>query len=214
MTSNRREREPVRSYAEEVLRDAMALGVPGSATTPIYRIRLSRRVRAERLRADWERTAAGIDPKLKAIFFDLAGVRRRWPLLLWGPPGTGKTLGSLALSDQVEGALTVDYGTVAEHVRRLQGIVLDEKAITRHWEGWRRHELTIVDELGQGGKVTDFAYQTLWQLADDRQGKPSIWISNVSPQELAGIYDDRIISRIACGTVLRMDGADRRMKGR
>jgi hypothetical protein len=41
----------------------------------------------------------------------------------------------------------------------------------------------------------------------------AIYISNLEPEAIARVYDDRIASRLLCGTWYKLDGEDRRLKG-
>jgi hypothetical protein len=39
----------------------------------------------------------------------------------------------------------------------------------------------------------------------------AVYVSNVAPNELASMYDDRICSRLLCGTWFELKGPDRRL---
>jgi hypothetical protein len=74
--------------------------------------------------------------------------------------------------------------------------------------------LAILDELGTRQKTTDLHYQALKTFCDDREFsyfRVAIYISNLEPQAIASVYDDRIASRVLCGTWFRLDSQDRRM---
>ncbi len=79
------------------------------------------------------------------------------------------------------------------------------------WKEWTEARLTVLDELGSREKVGDFVYNTTKQLIDVRAGKPLIVISNLDLNALGVLYDDRITSRLAAGTVVRVEGEDRRV---
>jgi len=73
--------------------------------------------------------------------------------------------------------------------------------------------LLVLDEIGAREKVSDSHYEIVKHALDARidQGKPMVIISNNTPEELAKLYDGRIYSRIASGTVLNVTGEDRRL---
>ena len=78
------------------------------------------------------------------------------------------------------------------------------------YDRWKTANVTVVDELGTRA-LTDAMYDTLKRAIDDREGKPAVYISNKSIDQLHAVYDDRIASRLAAGTVIRMTG-DRRIR--
>jgi hypothetical protein len=74
--------------------------------------------------------------------------------------------------------------------------------------------LVVLDEIGARQKVTDLHYSAVKEFADVRELDHSgvaIYISNLEPAQLAAVYDDRIASRLLCGTWFKLDGKDRRM---
>jgi hypothetical protein len=74
--------------------------------------------------------------------------------------------------------------------------------------------LVVLDEIGARQKVTDLHYSAVKEFADVRELDHSgvaIYISNLEPMQLANVYDDRIASRLLCGTWYKLDGKDRRM---
>lgn len=81
------------------------------------------------------------------------------------------------------------------------------------WAKLARAHLVVVDELGSRDRVSDHHYECVKRIIDERQGQPLALASNHDIEALARLYDDRIASRIAAGTVLGLDGDDRRLKG-
>lgn len=62
-------------------------------------------------------------------------------------------------------------------------------------------------------RVGDLQYTTLKGAIDYREyhcNRVGIYISNLTPDHLAELYDDRIASRLTSGTVFELNGADRR----
>ena len=137
-------------------------------------------------------------------------------MFVYGSTGVGKTCAALCLVDWSGGSyytcnelLSVVSQAQKGTLRGKQyGAKLSEEAL---WEEWARMPLFILDELGSREKVGDFVYNTTKQLIDIRAGRPLIVISNLDLPTLAKLYDDRLTSRLAAGTVVEVLGADRRL---
>ena len=156
---------------------------------------------------------------------DLCYGRAAWPLFLTGPAGTGKTCAALALVDRVtvDGHCIGQYAEYGELCRRLIAAMKGELPFTnRHgysgytsvedvWEEWRRAPLSVLDEIGARENVSDHAYETLKRAIDSRESQPAVFISNLNLEGIAGVYDDRIASRLGAGTALELSGPDRRL---
>lgn len=71
-------------------------------------------------------------------------------------------------------------------------------------------DLAVLDELAIRTSAKDLDYTAVKRFADIRTGKPTIYITNVQPADLGKLYDDRIFSRVACGTWYECTGEDRR----
>ena len=69
----------------------------------------------------------------------------------------------------------------------------------------------ILDEIGGRDRVSDHHYEAVKTLLDVRQGKPLMVLSNLGLSEIEKVYDDRIASRLATGTIVRVDAKDRRL---
>lgn len=70
--------------------------------------------------------------------------------------------------------------------------------------------LVVVDELAVRATDTDREYAAVARMADLREHRPSLWISNHRPEVLREAYDARVYSRLTCGTVVALNGRDRR----
>lgn len=81
------------------------------------------------------------------------------------------------------------------------------------WKRYAALPLVILDEFGSRDKVTDHHYETSKRGIDYRQGKPLVCISNLPLERLESIYDDRVASRLASGTIVELGGLDRRLNG-
>lgn len=148
-----------------------------------------------------------VDQKLLRAFRRLATGEAPWPLFLHGGVGTGKTLAALSLADFVSESR---YWTV----EALCDAIMDPEAKTAlAWKGVRETRLAILDELGERSKVGDLQYTTVKKyldLREQRAGRVGIYISNLTPDQLVQMFDRRIVSRLTAGTVVELQGRDRR----
>jgi len=165
-----------------------------------------------------QRELTKIAPALRQQFRKFLEGKAPWPLFLHGPVGTGKTCAALCLLDWIEGG--GHYWTLAEwcdalNEARLGFYILPwEKLPTSPFGLWRvlgRASLFVLDEVGLRDAVTPFQFETLKRAIDVREGRPLVCISNLDLKQLAKVYDDRIASRLSAGTVVCLDGADRRL---
>lgn len=155
-----------------------------------------------------DRSLTYADAALVALLNGLAIGNKPWPLLLHGRPGRGKTCGVLALCDIVE---TACYWTA----ERLGTFIMGHNSaeVEGEYDRIGSKHLAVLDELGERERTGDLGYQAVKQFADVREqraGRVAIYISNVPPHELADVYDDRLASRILCGTIHELTGDDRR----
>ena len=163
-----------------------------------------------------DRNWVTVSEPARSIIRDVCQGRAPWPLTLWGSVGTGKSCAALCVLDRC--IFSRRYYTVTDFCERARLAALGEledMTITGFWDYWRRADITCLDELGSRSsreKVSDHHYETVKRAIDARHGQPAIWISNLSLEELAQVYDDRIASRLSEGTVIAMNGEDRRLK--
>ncbi len=144
-----------------------------------------------------------------------------WPLFFFGPPGRGKTCAALSLLDWLYHPYR--FYTAAS----LRQLLIDAQQGRdtkdypygiRPAEVWRdiaAANMVVLDEVGVGQSVTDHHYEAVCGVLDKRNGLPLVVISNLSPAEIATVYDDRIHSRLCCGTLVDFSGyPDRRITHR
>lgn len=147
---------------------------------------------------------------------DCAVVGGPWPLVFVGDVGTGKTCAALSLLDWVAGSRR--YFTVADLCDELIAVQGGQReygqrkdTVVHWWERFKSVACVVVDELGARTKVSDFQYESVKRAIDLREDRPAVFITNLTLDELAKVYDDRIASRLAGGTVIQFDGEDRRI---
>lgn len=157
-----------------------------------------------------DRQLSLLSAQLRTLIRECVAGAQPWPLLLWGTPGTGKTCAGLVLLDYAGGmyfpAQTLANEIAAAYRNELR---FSAKAI---WGEVAKTSLVVLDEIGARSKVTDHQYDCLKRVLDDREGKPLVCISNLDLESIAQVYDDRIASRLAAGTVGHVVGEDRRLK--
>ncbi len=166
------------------------------------------RLRVQPLQAEEDRKFPTVPRSLASVPEDLCDLFGRlcaglepWPLFVFGPAGTGKTYSALAFGDLVRGK----YRTLEDLCDGVMG-------------GERRANLAagtmlIVDEIGERSRATDLVYLTLKSVLDHREfhhNRVAIYLSNLPPSELVGMFDDRVVSRLTAGTVYKLSGNDRR----
>lgn len=167
----------------------------------------------------FDRDIALIGDGVRSGIRDCITGKSGWPLYLHGPAGTGKTCAALALIDWVNGG---EYWTA----NGLCSALIQSQNGRLEWthegrggaiwpEGfWRRMALTplvVLDELGGRDRVSDHHYETVKTMFDVRHGKPLVVTSNLDIVRIETIYDDRVASRLSAGTVVKLDGKDRRL---
>jgi len=137
-----------------------------------------------------------------------------WPLYLFGEAGSGKTCASLCCIDAY-GGWFLELPRLCEMLIQAQrGELRWESGHARTtddiWKDWRRANITVLDEIGTRNDPSEFHYETLKRAIDEREGLPSVLISNHDVATIATLYDGRIASRLCNGTFVLMNG-DRRL---
>jgi DNA replication protein DnaC len=137
-------------------------------------------------------------------------------MTLTGEAGTGKTCAALCVLDHVQARR---YWTMPALCEELIAVQNGEKeygmqpdTLRRWWGRYPSLDCVVVDELGSRERVSDFHYEVLQRAIDLRYAKPTIFISNLRVSDLAKVYDDRIASRLAGGTIIQFPPGDRRLE--
>lgn len=157
-----------------------------------------------------------VDPAVWSAIVNCATTGDRWPLVLTGDVGSGKTCAALSLLDFVQGGRK--FMTVAQMCEELIGVQNGQReyggkpdTLPAWWARWREAKCIVLDELAARDKVSDFQYESVKRAIDEREERPSVFISNLPLDVLSRVYDNRIASRLAGGTVIHFKGADRRL---
>jgi DNA replication protein DnaC len=157
--------------------------------------------------ARWENLARA--DQLRAMLKRLNSLSHdesEWPLYIHGKPGTGKT----CIAALIYGAykrrpmwrradeLLIEIGT-----SRADGYAaLKEKL--------QKSPCVFMDDLGVR-QPTEAMTQAMFDLMELRARRAMVIVSNHTPDALAKIYDERIVSRITAGTTLYIGGKDQRV---
>ncbi|MEF8682038.1 UNVERIFIED_CONTAM: ATP-binding protein [Bacillus cereus] len=126
--------------------------------------------------------------------------------IMAGNCGAGKTHLAYAIADQLAGSgKSVVFVTVGELLRKIKSTFSKESTLTEDAiiRGLVRAEVLIVDDLGAelgaldaNTKATNFINRVLFDVFDGRQGKSTIFTTNLTGKRLDEAYDERIVSRI------------------
>ncbi len=173
----------------------------------------------KRIRPEIHRDRSEVPQEVRRAIDSCCTGQSAWPLLLFGSTGVGKTCAGLALCDHAAGSSSfrdVDdladvFGAVRNGKRRAVA-GLDCESIADFDRAIRATQLMVIDELAIRGKVSDNQYQAIKRVLDVRQNRPLMLLSNLGPDEIADVYDDRIASRCSAGSLLEWNGPDRRLE--
>lgn len=158
---------------------------------------------------DKSRSWEAVESRLRA-FMDESD---RWPVVLAGRPGTGKTCALLAMLDrwQTGGRYYTGASAFADRARAAMMGNDPSYSEAELWDTMGRLGLLCIDELGGRDRMSDHEYRTILRLLDCREGKPTVIATNLTGEQIAAVYDQRILSRLLAGRVYRMGEIDRRV---
>ena len=202
--------------------DSLIASAPAKTTKPsrsgLVALKLNQTAKpTELLRVS--RTITEIDREVRAAIRSVVTAEAPWPLVLWGPPGTGKTCAALCLLDYAGGNYYAVPGLCSLLIQCQQGrlewnnegrggIIWPEK----FWSRLAAAPLIVLDELGCRGAFSDVHYEAVKNLIEERHCRPLVIISNVRINDLEKVYDARITSRLSAGTMIEVQGKDRRFE--
>lgn len=223
MTPNGTEPQTVSSLASDLAGSKPLLeNMTDSAAEGIARLDLLDPPGRKRIRPELPRVRERIpEPLADAIARCVAGLSP-WPLYVFGGAGTGKTRAGLYLCDRTHGtARFADYVDLCDELREAKlGELRREYAygdvvkisVSRLWSEWQSAELAVLDEIGARGSVSDCQYEAMKGAIDRRECRPLMLLANLDLGQIARLFDDRIASRCAAGTVLELAASDQRIE--
>ena len=147
-----------------------------------------------------------------------AVAQNRWPVLITGDVGVGKS-SVAALCYRDWNGSSAKYMTAASAASTLKkaefgGVVLPgamdaigDVALLRNW--CERAGLLVLDDL-TNGLSHEGAKAALWRIIDGRAGRPAVYTSNGSPDELASFFGLSMKDRLFHGTSILWPGKSKR----
>jgi len=164
---------------------------------------------------------ADATPEYRDALRECGNGKSPYPLLLGGDVGRGKTLSILSMLDYVNGVtFATTFGQFCNSMVEAQQGRLHEpmrystRPVTPQmvWDRWCKSAVSFCDELGRR-TPTEPQRDILFDMLDLRKGRPTIFATNLTMNELAGVYGKHIVSRLLKGTTVWSDGPDRRLTG-
>ena len=139
-------------------------------------------------------------------------------LLMLGNTGLGKTHLSLAIAGQViNRGYGVIYASVQNILNKLENEKFGRSSTSDTEKNLLECDLLILDDLGTEFS-TQFTVSAIYNIINSRllASKPTIISTNLTMEQLEGVYTQRISSRILSEyTILQFDGTDvRQLKTR
>lgn len=169
------------------------------------------------------RSVAQVDDGLRKLFTQLAAGKADWPLFLYGSVGTGKTAAALCFADCVQNATYTTVQGLCDDVMAGKAIETEDATVNYRLhlddpphDPSIRQSVSILDELGTRSKIGDLEYSAIKRFADHREFEHRnvvVYVSNLTPEQLREVYDERIASRVLRGTWFHLAGPDRRFQG-
>lgn len=155
-----------------------------------------------------------VDRALSVVVNELVRGRAPWPLTLVGDAGAGKTCVSLCVLDRF-GGMYRRFPDLCQELADAKCARLFNDAgykvgVCQVWDGWLNANLAVLDEIGCRGTASDHVYDVLLTALDSRQEMPLVCVTNLTVEEIANVFDDRIASRLCAGTVRKLLGDRRR----
>lgn len=156
-------------------------------------------------------------------------MEREWPILMYGPTGRGKTCAMACVFMAIPSrsmALWFDTGELLQRLMECrkssngnitrynqEGIAITESEFDIKRK-INNAKYVFFDDVGVVGP-TEAKRGAFEEIINIRKGKPTLYSSNKSAEELADIYDMRIVSRLFDGTPIEVKtGVDRRLFGK
>jgi DNA replication protein DnaC len=173
--------------------------------------------------SDWEKVAAPFRESLQAAITE-----RRWPIYIFGDVGIGKTCAAACVyHNWRQSALWFECGRILADI--IECRMSPDHLITRVYRSpgadedgrtWQEGEGAIMRKIADTSlvvfndvglrKPSEAAFEIFLTMLDLRLGKPTIYTSNLEPERLDQLFDDRVASRLLRGSVIHVVGDDRR----
>lgn len=217
------EPQAITSLAQRAVEAVRVLPDPDSPIDPHYRkpetiapVQARRPFPGTAGPSEWAKVEA---PLQQAILSAIAD--NRWPIYLCGPVGTGKTCAAACLyRGWSRSAVWYECADVVSDVFECRTnkthTITRVNDRTSYQEGEQtifrliaETSLLVLNDFGLR-QPSDAVYEILIRIVDRRLGKPLVVTSNLDPEQLANVFDDRVASRLLRGAVIHAVGGDRR----
>ncbi|MCA9026220.1 MAG: hypothetical protein KDA86_13510 [Planctomycetaceae bacterium] len=155
--------------------------------------------------AEWSEIA----PTLQEALVTAIHVKK-WPIYLFGEQGRGKTCAMAWL-------FTIwpnwpRWFDAIDFTRCVQERRSGDSGDRYFWESnVDDASLFLLDDVGIR-LPSDSVFEVIYELSNRRGTKPTVYASNLTPEQLANVFDARVASRMLRGTVIEVTGEDRRMR--
>mgnify|MGYP001590214423 CR=1 FL=1 len=177
----------------------------------------------------WRVGDAGFYKAHEKISFDLLDDRQKkvanqylaipfGNLIINGSSGSGKTWTAIAAAKRlIERGASAKYISVPWMFAFIRDQIGHDKnfQITEYVNSLLRYDYLILDDLG-AHRATDWAIETLYLILDQwesHEKKGLICTTNLSMDDVAKTFSDRIASRLAASCkLIKLDGDDKRIK--
>lgn len=143
-------------------------------------------------------------------------------VLLVGPYGTGKShLAVSVIKELIDKGFTCLFLSVPKLLSKIRETYNSKSEFSEMeiFELIESVDLFVLDDLGAEytnlkNATDNWTHTKLFEVLDNRSGKPTIYTTNLSGNQLEAKLNERNFSRILDGTeVISMDGPDYRRKG-
>lgn len=150
-----------------------------------------------------------LSDKLREV---LTNKPHRQGLLLWGPPGTGKThtLSAMAYNAIANGT-GVQRKTFKDILLLVRATYDGSGTEQRVFERLLNPSILIIEDVAVG-KQSEFTTDVLLRVIDSRMEhcKPTWLTSNLSPENIEAMFDERVGSRLETFLTIKLGGQDKR----
>jgi chromosomal replication initiation ATPase DnaA len=158
--------------------------------------------------------------ELRHIIEALCDGHGRWPLFLHGKVGRGKSYAALCLFDRVGGS---EFWSMPDFIEKYRRVKDGREwwsnignggywTVDSWWQYITRLPLLVLDDVALHEENNQIQTETLFRALEARTRLPLVVTSNRDPDGIGLSYDDRIRSRLCCGTIYELEGDDLRYK--
>jgi len=121
---------------------------------------------------------------------------------LWGNVGCGKSHLARAWAMMfAERGLSVEYRAILNLIGELMAAVKDRR-VEQVIQSMIDTDILVIDDIGAESEQSDFVRSCILRIIDGRMKKKTLYTSNIDPNDLRNMMDERIADRINQSTRL------------